>query len=364
MANLKPAPPTDRQLHSPEKERLCIISETQAAATKISRSLSDLFGLYSTDLDHLLDNEPAPLAFVDIDLGRSRDLFQLRSWLQQQPDREAVIFAVDRESRVQLVRAFSLGASDAIFRPYSSRALRSKLLASRETSKVDAPAIAIEAGLAALQNIFLSANSGGPLDTRLLAKAGDALVDQIETHGLADWVQAVRVHHNQTYQHCLLVAGAAAAFAVELGFCKSDRSRVAISGLLHDIGKARIPVAILDKPCKLDPEELAVVRQHSQLGFEALLGTDGLHPEMLKIVMNHHELLDGSGYPHGLSGSEISDLTRIITITDIFGALIEFRPYKPPMAAQAAYQILEDMGPKLDRDLVRAFKPLSRANFL
>jgi putative nucleotidyltransferase with HDIG domain len=394
---IKPAAPTDRPSHSPDKERLCVIAETQAEATKISRSLSDLFCLYSIDLDHLLDNEPAPLehsqakwipvrrpkmrphkekrakpdsiktgfalAFVDIDLGRSRDLFQLRSWLQQRPDSEAAVFAVDRESRIQLVRAFSLGASDVIFRPYSSRALRSKLLASREPSEVDAPTIAIEAGLAALQNVFLSASTGEPLDTRLLAKAGDALVDQIETHGLADWVQAVRVHHNLTYQHCLLVAGSAAAFAVELGFCKSDRQRVAISGLLHDIGKARIPVAILDKPSKLDPEELAVVRQHSQLGFEALRGTDGLHAEMLEMVRDHHELLDGSGYPQGVSGSEISDLTRVITITDIFGALIEFRPYKPPMEAQAAYQILEDMGAKLDRDLVRAFKPLSRVTF-
>jgi HD-GYP domain-containing protein (c-di-GMP phosphodiesterase class II) len=105
------------------------------------------------------------------------------------------------------------------------------------------------------------------------------------------------------------------------------------------------------------------VRQHSQLGFEALRGTDGLHAEMLEMVRDHHELLDGSGYPQGVSGSEISDLTRVITITDIFGALIEFRPYKPPMEAQAAYQILEDMGVKLDRDLVRAFKPLSRVTF-
>jgi HD-GYP domain-containing protein (c-di-GMP phosphodiesterase class II) len=84
---------------------------------------------------------------------------------------------------------------------------------------------------------------------------------------------------------------------------------------------------------------------------------------MLEIVMNHHELLDGSGYPRGLSGSEISDLTRVVTIADIFGALIEYRTYKPPIAAQDAYQVLVDMGPKLDRDILRAFKPLSRVIF-
>ena len=76
------------------------------------------------------------------------------------------------------------------------------------------------------------------------------------------------------------------------------------------------------------------------------------------MVVHHHEYLDGSGYPHGLQGREICDLVRIMTISDIFGALIERRSYKPPLAAEAAYQILLDMGPKLDTDLVRAFKAL------
>jgi HD-GYP domain-containing protein (c-di-GMP phosphodiesterase class II) len=67
-------------------------------------------------------------------------------------------------------------------------------------------------------------------------------------------------------------------------------------------------------------------------------------------------LLDGSGYPHGLMANEISDLVRIMTISDIFGALIERRSYKPPLSGDAAYQILTDMGPKLDVDLVRAFR--------
>ena len=77
---------------------------------------------------------------------------------------------------------------------------------------------------------------------------------------------------------------------------------------------------------------------------------------MLDMVVHHHEYLDGSGYPHGLQGSEIADLVRVITISDVFGALIERRSYKPPLSGDAAYKILVDMGPKLDRDLVREFK--------
>jgi HD-GYP domain-containing protein (c-di-GMP phosphodiesterase class II) len=76
------------------------------------------------------------------------------------------------------------------------------------------------------------------------------------------------------------------------------------------------------------------------------------------MVLHHHECLDGSGYPHGLRGSQISDLNRVITISDVYGALIEPRPYKPPMTLTQAYDVLQAMGPKLDRALVRAFSPL------
>jgi len=86
-----------------------------------------------------------------------------------------------------------------------------------------------------------------------------------------------------------------------------------------------------------------------------------LQPEMLDMVVHHHEYLDGSGYPHRLHANEISDLVRTMTIADIYGALIERRSYKPPMSGAAAYQILMDMGPKLDRDLVRAFHPVAQS---
>jgi HD-GYP domain-containing protein (c-di-GMP phosphodiesterase class II) len=78
------------------------------------------------------------------------------------------------------------------------------------------------------------------------------------------------------------------------------------------------------------------------------------------MVVHHHEYLDGSGYPHGLGASELSDLVRMMTIADVFGALIERRAYKAPSSCEAAYQVLERMGPKLDADLVREFRPFAR----
>src|SRR4029079_8794258 len=111
---------------------------------------------------------------------------------------------------------------------------------------------------------------------------------------LSCWIDAVRKHHSQTYQHCLLVTGVATAFGQHLGLSQVDRSRLAFAGMLHDIGKARVPVTILEKPSPLDRDEMAVMRLHPEYGLEALKGAAELQPEMRDIVIHHHEYLDGS----------------------------------------------------------------------
>ena len=109
-----------------------------------------------------------------------------------------------------------------------------------------------------------------------------------------------------------------------------------------------------------DGDELSVMRNHPKLGFDSLQNIPGTDPEILDMVLHHHEYLDGSGYPEGLSRAQLSDLVRLITIADVYGALIERRSYKLPMSPQAAYEVLENMGPKLDADLVREFHACTR----
>ncbi|WP_053080242.1 MULTISPECIES: HD-GYP domain-containing protein [Methylobacterium] len=146
-----------------------------------------------------------------------------------------------------------------------------------------------------------------------------------------------------THQHCLLVAGLAAGFSLHLGLRRDDCRRLTEAALLHDVGKSRIPLAILNKPARLDGGELAAMRAHPVLGHELL--RDAAYDEaLLAVVRSHHELLDGSGYPDGLRGDEIPDMVRIVTICDIFGELIECRPYKPPISGEAAYTVLEGEG--------------------
>jgi putative nucleotidyltransferase with HDIG domain len=206
-----------------------------------------------------------------------------------------------------------------------------------------------------LHSIFSTAGVGTPLDLVVINTAGDAIVGHIEEHGLRSWIDTVRKHHNQTYQHCLLVTGVAVAFGQHLGFSQADRHRLSVAGMVHDIGKVRVPIAILEKPTALVDHEMAVLRKHPEFGLEALKSTPGLSRDMLDIVIHHHEYLDGSGYPHGLSAREIPDFVRIATICDVFGALLERRAYKAPIRGDIAYQMLLEMGPKLDKDLVREF---------
>jgi putative nucleotidyltransferase with HDIG domain len=170
------------------------------------------------------------------------------------------------------------------------------------------------------------------------------------------WLDEVRRYHEGTFQHCLLVTGVAAGFGLEIGFNSVDVARLGIAATLHDIGKARIPLAILDKPGRLDPAEDEIMRRHPEIGYDLLKDVSGMTPEILDGVRHHHEYLDGSGYPDGLTASKISDLVRLLTISDIFAALIEARPYRAPMPRHTAYQILCDMGGKLEGSLVKAFR--------
>ena len=111
---------------------------------------------------------------------------------------------------------------------------------------------------------------------REIASGGESLISFIESQGLATWIDVVRKHHSATFQHCLLVTGLAVGFGQAIGVSRLDRQRLSLAGMLHDVGKARIPLSILEKPASLDEEELSVMRRHTELGLDALQTTPGL----------------------------------------------------------------------------------------
>ncbi len=183
-----------------------------------------------------------------------------------------------------------------------------------------------------------------------------ALIRSTKEAGISRWVEIVRRYDDATYQHCLLVAGLTAAFAAQLGLTAGKQRMLVQAALLHDIGKARVPRETLNKAGSLTLAEQAQMRRHPTDGYYMLAGQSGLEPGVLDIVLHHHEMLDGSGYPEGLRREQIADVVRIVTICDIQAALIERRPYRKPMEAEEAYDLLLAMGGKLDATLVAAFR--------
>ena len=152
------------------------------------------------------------------------------------------------------------------------------------------------------------------------------------------------------------MAGLAATFAIGLGFSEPDRQQLVRAALVHDVGKAKIPLSILNKPGPLDASERAVMSEHAALGHAILVQAGGFDDAVLSVVRHHHEMLDGSGYPDGLAGRQIGDLVRLLTVCDIYAALVERRPYRAPMPSAKAIQVLYGMTGKLDMDFVRALE--------
>jgi len=203
---------------------------------------------------------------------------------------------------------------------------------------------------------FDSARRGEAVSPTAVDAGTEVILDAISECGIRTWLEIIGGYDQQLYQHSLSVAGYAAAFAGGLKLARADQMRLARAALLHDVGKSRIPLAILNKPGRLNPDEMAVMRTHPSVGANLLEATGGFDASMLAVVRHHHEMLDGSGYPDGLSAHEIPDLVRLVTICDIHSALTERRAYRDPLPHEEAHEIMRDMGPKLDVDLLRAFR--------
>lgn len=302
----------------------------------------------------------APALLVFADLRQPAIVEAVRRVLPVRGPRPALAFIVPRTCHLCHIQAASLGA-DAILSADDHAAIAVWLrqwqpagagLAGPEPS----PPI-LAGGDALLRSVLAPVDEDAAPDVLGIQAAVADVQADIERAGMDRWLDAVRAHHSGTYQHCLIVTGVAIRFALSLGFGRADVERVGLAAALHDIGKAAIPLTILDKPSRLSLDETALIRSHPRLGFERLAGTPGLDPDVLQAVLRHHEYLDGSGYPDGITAAGIGDLTRIITLADVYGALIERRSYKPPMPADRAFGILQAMAEegKLERALVRAF---------
>lgn len=172
-------------------------------------------------------------------------------------------------------------------------------------------------------------------------------------HGIVDAVaEAVEIRDPQTAGHQRRVAQLAVAITREMDFSLNRLEGIRVAGLLHDIGKIAIPIEILSKPGELNNLECEFIKSHCQVGFDLLKNIDFPWP-VLEVILQHHERLDGSGYPAGLTDKDIILEARILGVADVVEAMISARSYGPAQGiAQALEEIHQNAGILYDPEVV------------
>lgn len=217
----------------------------------------------------------------------------------------------------------------------------------------------------AVLSLFAEARMGKALDTSGCA----ALVDEVTASvwrnpGAMLSLARLKHHDDYTYMHSVAVCALMVALARQLGLGEDLAREAGMAGLLHDMGKAMMPLAVLTKAGRLSSDEFAVMRSHPERGHALLAGREidlegnlgNITAGVLDVCLHHHERVDGTGYPHGLKDAEISQLAKMGAVCDVYDAITSNRPYK------AAWEPAESIGKMaswrkghFDEDVFHAF---------
>lgn len=184
----------------------------------------------------------------------------------------------------------------------------------------------------------------------------NAIVTLASTPGVLGYLHSLRSVDNYTFQHSVNVAIIAGVLSRWLGDDGERQKDFVLAGLLHDVGKAMVPLEILNKPGPLLVDEMEVMQRHSDAGYEMLRKAKVLSDEILAGVLQHHERLDGTGYPLNLRGDQISKCARVIAIADVYDAMTSDRVYRGSLTPFVVIKTLfENMFDKMDAAMCTIF---------
>jgi putative nucleotidyltransferase with HDIG domain len=170
------------------------------------------------------------------------------------------------------------------------------------------------------------------------------------------WLTNMKDRDEYTSIHCLNVCIMAVSFGNSIGLSKAELEIIGLGGLLHDLGKMRVPLEILNKPSKLTVEEFEVMKTHPMEGYNMLKEQGNLPLEVLDIVKHHHERRNGKGYPSQLDGDEINNLTRMVAIVDVYDAITSDRCYHDAITPYDALRnMYEWVNEDFDKEIIEQF---------
>lgn len=184
-----------------------------------------------------------------------------------------------------------------------------------------------------------------------------SLVDEvIRSRNVVASLNEVRTLDDYTFGHCVNVAVLSVATGLDLGYDVGRLRDLAIGAMLHDIGKTKIPREILQKPGELNQAELALVRRHTEMGFEVLKKMPEISLLSAHVALQHHERWGGDGYPRGLKGMEIHEYARIVAVVDVFDAMVSDRIYRKAHPTIEVLEMISASGDfQFDHRIISAF---------
>ncbi len=208
-----------------------------------------------------------------------------------------------------------------------------------------------------LHSIADDIRAGDDLKLEIIESVIDDMVESmVRNPDALMWVARMREQDLNIYSHGISVAVNLVAFGRHLGYPKTELSQLGMLGLLLDIGKIKLPRELLEKNERLTAEEFELVKEHVDLGLKVLYETPNIHPDVIEGISQHHERMNGSGYPHNLMGDKISTFGRMAAIADTYAAVTKPRPYAEVISPHHALQMLTTWsGSQFHGDMVEQF---------
>ncbi len=193
-----------------------------------------------------------------------------------------------------------------------------------------------------------------------LANATDSIASDLmkaidSNDAIAIDINELKTSDEYTFKHSVDVATIAMILGKQQGLSKQQVYELGVSGLLHDVGKTKIPIEILNKPARLNDDEFAIMKQHSVYGYHMLEKKGEFNKEICYAVLQHHEKINGKGYPLGFNEKQITPYAKILSVADIYDALVTERPYKSAFSQRDAVEMIMSMTGELDMSAMKSF---------
>lgn len=281
------------------------------------------------------------LVLLDI-MMPEMDGFEVCARLKADPETVAIpiIFITAVTETINKTKGFELGAVDYITKPFHAAEVKARI---RTHLSLEEMRRELKS-----QNVLL--------EEQVAQKTAE--IRQILNASIRSMALMLEIRDPYTAGHQQRVAQLACAIAEKLGLSSTTIDGIRIAGILHDVGKIRIPLAILSRSGKLLDAEYEMLKIHPQVSYDILKDIPFPWP-VAQMVLQHHERLDGSGYPQGLKGDQILKEAKILAVADVTEANSSFRPYRPARGLKAALEKLaEQKGKRYDSDAVEACQEL------